>query len=150
MYSLAVVIGGREKQIITGYFTGVVRHHNRCYAVNIDTATVHVYEYAGKWKQCHSFSINTTKNLELPFVFPTIFFMHVYPVTIESTYSPLTATSNQAQVAAATVVPVTSPIHSSAPLMLQGLHSLPTTATTAFNSSVQMGSGASCNCSRLW
>ena len=50
------------KQIITGHFSGVVRHHNRFYAANKITATVHVFEYASEWKHCHSFSVNITKN----------------------------------------------------------------------------------------
>ena len=53
------------KQIITGHFTGVVRHHNRYYAANIDTTTIHVYEHTGEWKQCHSFSVNAEKYNEI-------------------------------------------------------------------------------------
>ena len=58
-----VVTGDRVKQIITGCFTGVVRHHNRYYAANCTTTTIHVYEHADAWKQRHSFSVNATKNL---------------------------------------------------------------------------------------
>ena len=48
-------------KILKGLFTGVVRHQNRYYAANANTRTIYVYEHAGEWKQCHSFSVNSTK-----------------------------------------------------------------------------------------
>ena len=55
------VTGFCVKKIIEGCFTSVVRNQNRYYAAETRTTTIHVYEYAGQWFKCHSFSVNATK-----------------------------------------------------------------------------------------
>ena len=52
------VTGVCVKQVLKGYFTGVVRHQNRYYAAEAGTTTIYVYEHTGEWKQCHLFPVN--------------------------------------------------------------------------------------------
>ncbi len=53
------------RKIASGYFTGVVHHADRYYAVSWSTRMLYIYEFTNRWNQCSSFQIESSKDYNL-------------------------------------------------------------------------------------